>query len=397
MALNLNLVKFKKSLSKSQYNDLATKDANTLYFISDTQEFYLGSKLYADGAAVLSISGKRGHDIIIEGADIKVKTGENTYGSATTSAITNDNKIVAKAELDAQVNALENKIKAAITGAANYLGVLEPVYKADAPTEIDPSKTFEQLSATASKGDFYRVNFDLRYGGKDYHVGDILIAEKTGTNEDKLNRNDYTILHNEINTDTITEIGIANFNPGEGKQPITPTIGQLQRDSNGNITGFQSGVKVVLGDAANKQVTNALGGSESDGTLPTSEAVKTYVGGVEAGLQKAIEDFKSEVGDTNFVNTLKTSDHTTGEGAVNITSTASTGNLILGNAAGHVVETAGAGISNATSDDNKAKLPTSGAVKEFVTSELVAPKTNIATNAANILEIAHALTWDYEG
>lgn len=42
----LNIVQFKQGL-KSNYLSIETKDPNTLYFCTDTQEFFLGSAQYS--------------------------------------------------------------------------------------------------------------------------------------------------------------------------------------------------------------------------------------------------------------------------------------------------------------------------------------------------------------
>ena len=53
----INKVTFKKGTSE-EYNALSAKDENTIYWLTDTQEVYIGDHKYGSGlAATASLSG----------------------------------------------------------------------------------------------------------------------------------------------------------------------------------------------------------------------------------------------------------------------------------------------------------------------------------------------------
>lgn len=114
--------------------------------------------------------------------------------------------------------AVKTYVDNAVTGASNYLGTITK--KSD-------------LSTSAKKGDFYRVS-DITAtnwsGVTNIHIGDIIIAEKD-TPTASVDSTNWTLLHNELNTDSVTTMS------GQGTTALTNTgvnINVVDTVTNGN-------------------------------------------------------------------------------------------------------------------------------------------------------------------
>lgn len=79
-------------------------------------------------------------------------------------------------------SAVKTYVDNAVVGGSSYLGTITAI---------------TELSTTATKGSFYRVST----AWTDVHVGDIIIAEKDSPAQ-IIDGENWTLLHNEINTDT---------------------------------------------------------------------------------------------------------------------------------------------------------------------------------------------------
>ena len=139
-------VEFKNSLTQEQYEALVTKDAGTLYFISDTKRIYKGSELFSRMSNVLNVTFDS--DIFT----IEYKNGSFGYISFA--------------------NYLDEKLDKKPNGTDNLIdinGKIAPVYLPDSLLgQMTLCGTFN-----ASDGE---IITDLRSpAGRDWRLGDYLI------------------------------------------------------------------------------------------------------------------------------------------------------------------------------------------------------------------------------
>jgi hypothetical protein len=95
----MGLVKFKKDLTSSQFSALEPKDINTIYFISDTGEIYIGSDSYGT-RGITSISAVEGN-LVAAGPEGDIVDSEKKFTDEITNA--NDDIPTAAAVYDAML------------------------------------------------------------------------------------------------------------------------------------------------------------------------------------------------------------------------------------------------------------------------------------------------------
>lgn len=133
-------------------------------------------------------------------------------------------------------------INAAKVSASNYLGTIT---------------SLSGLSATATKGDFYRVST----AWEGVHIGDVIIAEKTETKTATLDGVNWTLIHNDMNVDTTYTFATGTTN---GTIKVTPLNGTAQEVP---VKG--------LGNAAYTGIDTSIPATPTDTNVLTTKAVKT--------------------------------------------------------------------------------------------------------------------------
>lgn len=152
-----NEVIIKRGL-KSAYTGLAKKDANTVYFITDTGEIYVGETLYSgEGPDLSNYVTKDGSSSITgtldaTGGKVKVATPQDTT-DATPKKYVDD-------EISKAVSAVD---------AMTFKGTL------------GTDGTITALPTSVKNGDTYKVITADTYAGQVCEVGDLVIATKTTT------------------------------------------------------------------------------------------------------------------------------------------------------------------------------------------------------------------------
>ena len=162
-----------KTGTRAQYNALVNKDANTLYWLTDTQELYKGEKLFGVGAnATSSVAGLMSPEdkaildslvnsgglnltpidssIVISSDDGGASIGVNISADADNLITLKENGLFAKVDsipvdkvtgLDDRLTAIEQSI----VGGVHYKGRVD---------------TYDDLPADAAQGDLYEVAAD---------------------------------------------------------------------------------------------------------------------------------------------------------------------------------------------------------------------------------------------
>lgn len=188
----------------------------------------------------------------------------NTLGTAASKGVAT---VVSDSDELVTASAVKTYVDTSSSSGSNYLGTLSAL---------------TELSTTAVKGDFYRASavFD------GVHVGDIIIAEKDSPSQaiDDVN---WSLLHNEINTDTSVTSVDNHYTPvksttksASGGDLIditnsttgTQVVTGLEMDAAGHITGITS---VALKSVDTEYSDMVAATSSSDGThglVPAPEA-----------------------------------------------------------------------------------------------------------------------------
>lgn len=337
------LVKFVSSLTLEQYNALATKDANTLYFPSDSNKIYKGSVLIGEANSVSSVNSKTGAVTIslsdLGGADSLELTG-NVTGTATKSGtklsvattIANDavetakikdaNVTEAKIASDAVVTA---KIKDKNVTSAKIQDSVALAGTPTAPTANSGSNT-TQIATTA----FVQTEIKNKMETAEAMVLAGVVNASTGkmvswndtvletTTEHPLTTNTLFLNLTQDNglragctfkvnaagtiggikleagdSITVTNVTEESFEwfalqnnvdvattTARGLV-IVPTTGGLSVDANGNISLNISGGNGLTKNATSGQVSMALVSTSAAGAM--SAADKTKLDGIEAG------------------------------------------------------------------------------------------------------------------
>lgn len=190
-----NEVIIKRGL-KSAYTELSVKDANTIYFITDTGEIYVGETLYSgedpdlsnyvtkDGSS--SITGT----LDATGGKVKVATPQDTTDATPKKYV-------------------DDKISTAISAvdAMTFKGTL------------GTGGTVTALPTNVKNGDTYKIITADTYAGQVCEVGDLIIATKTTSSATD---NDWAVVQSNIDgavtgPTSSTDDNLAVFDGATGK------------------------------------------------------------------------------------------------------------------------------------------------------------------------------------
>jgi hypothetical protein len=158
------LVKFNGSLIQAQYDALSTKDAGTLYFITDTKRIYKGVLQYSSGSGIAGLSYNAATDVFTI-----------TYADGTSGTI----------DFSAEFSAKEDTSNKGVAGGYAELDSAGKVPSSQLPSFVDDVleyDDFASLPATGEAGKIYvalDTNKTYRWGGTSY----VLISESLSLGE----------------------------------------------------------------------------------------------------------------------------------------------------------------------------------------------------------------------
>lgn len=147
------------------------------------------------------------------------------------------------------ISNIKNYIDASVASASNYLGTITKK---------------SSLSTSAKKGDFYRVSSATAtdWSGVTVHVGDIIIAEKDSPTA-SVDGTNWTLLHNELNTDTSVTSVSNHYTPSANENS------KLTASASGATASWS--IDVVKGVTLNRDAAGHVTGiSVTSGKIPAN-------------------------------------------------------------------------------------------------------------------------------
>lgn len=207
-----NLVKFVLA-TKAQF-DAATKDANTIYFLSDTKQIFKGDALYDGGASTVAadlatLSTYIGdlpvdseYEDLIDYIDKKIAAGDQAVSDVVTTL---DNSLADVAKTGAAVDV------AVADTAGNFDATNVETVLAEIAGKITATETAGEIAVTKTVGgndDAFAYRYTFTQGGEPIENGTIDLAKDMVATAGELVNED-----GEGNTGTFIRMTIANGTP----------------------------------------------------------------------------------------------------------------------------------------------------------------------------------------
>lgn len=173
---------------------------------------------------------------------VTVEARLNSLGTASTKSVTTE--ITSSTDLPT-ANAVKQYVDNAVSNSSNYLGTISSI---------------DSLKTDAIKGDFYRVA--TAWDG--VHVGDIIIAEKNNPSK-TIDGVNWSLLHNEIDTDTVDASNLVCDSANYGGETATTSV-QTALNNLASAIGKGGEEKTFVGTTAEVQ-TKIADGTIKDGWI----------------------------------------------------------------------------------------------------------------------------------
>lgn len=305
-----NLVKFKRSLTKRQFNELILKDADTLYFPSDGNSIMLGDKVVGEANTVTSVAGKTGA-VSLESLQLRLtpkevfggtpqsRRGGLLFNGENSGIIRLDASFFELTEADASgecVVSLRTEPNAEFTDCLATQGyvddlVTEKMGTADAMVfsgTLGTNGTITALpTANVTKGQTYKVITAGTYAGNVCKIGDMLIALNTKASNVVAADWAYIPSGNENETSLRVTSAAANVNVDFTAQMGALTLGDasLRVMASTYYTAPDTSImdaKTVKDYVSTRIIASSdspfAAAAPSDANAPTVKAVKDFIG-----------------------------------------------------------------------------------------------------------------------